>query len=527
MAPSLTKQRVRSPAGVIPLLLAGVLAAAAALTWEAARAARAERATAESVLREYAGFAAWEFTRTVRSDVERALDSLFSNLTQLERTHGIEQMFAAHAKEQAACGCHTAPAGVRSFVHLSMASGDMRTGGEPIDESARAALLELGAQQTHPNLQVRFVDSAGRRELLISRREPGARGDILHAAVAELSLLTNILARVADRAPLLPPTLTARAETSQVLSIQVHDPSGQQLYASQVAPSAYAARSTLDKHLGGLAVTTALAPDAAASLVIGGLPSSRLPWLYGLVALTGLLIAVAVLQLRRQMQLVRLRGEFISGVSHELRTPLAQIRMFAETLALGRVRTPHESRRSLEIILREAHRLTHLIDNVLSFSRAERGAVALAQRPMAVRQLVDELTETMEPFAAARRASLRVEVEDDLTCVMDPGAVRQMLLNLIDNALKYGPEGQTITISARRDNGVIVFAVADEGPGIPEGLAARIWEPFWRAPGSAQGGSGIGLAIVRDLSAAHNGRAYVDPRTTRGARFVIELPDAA
>jgi signal transduction histidine kinase len=274
-------------------------------------------------------------------------------------------------------------------------------------------------------------------------------------------------------------------------------------------------------------VTVMLAEDAAAALVIGGLPGSRLPWLYALVALSAALAGVAVFQVRRQAQLVRLRSDFVSGVSHQLRTPLAQIRMFAETLALGRVRSAAESRRSLAIIVREAQHLSDLVDNVLCFSRSERGVVSVSRRPVQVQQLLGEVVDALQPLADARGVIIRCALVDAFTCLVDAAALRQMLLNLVDNALKYGPTGQTITISAVRVSGLLRFTVEDEGPGIPDEISALIWEPFWRAPGSAEGGSGIGLAVVRDLTAAHQGRAFVDTSVSRGARFVIELPDAA
>src|SRR5256885_11553687 len=113
-------------------------------------------------------------------------------------------------------------------------------------------------------------------------------------------------------------------------------------------------------------------PDMAPKLVIGGMPRSNVPMLLSLLALTAGLVVAALLQLRREYELSQLRADFVSGVSHELRTPLAQIRMFSETLLLGRVRSDEERERSLGIIDQEARRLTHLVENLLHFSRSER-----------------------------------------------------------------------------------------------------------------------------------------------------------
>src|SRR5262249_55194768 len=149
----------------------------------------------------------------------------------------------------------------------------------------------------------------------------------------------------------------------------------------------------------------------------------------------------------------RLRADFVSSVSHELRTPLAQIRLFAETLLLGRVRSDAEERRSLEIIDQEARRLTHLVENVLAFSRAERHAIRLQREPTALTPLVAAVVEAFEPLAATRKVTLRRDIFPGIFADADPDALRQMLINLLDNAVKYGPESQTVTVGARLSQG--------------------------------------------------------------------------
>src|SRR5881296_3712452 len=276
--------------------------------------------------------------------------------------------------------------------------------------------------------------------------------------------------------------------------------------------------------MGRLQVQVALRPDLAPKLVIGGMPRSNLPMLLILLALTAGLVAVALQQLRREYELARLRGDFVSGVSHELRTPLAQIRMFSETLLLGRVRSDDERERSLEIIDQEARRLTHLVENLLHFSRSERRLARLSPAPAPLAPLVSEAAEGFAPLAAARGVTLCTELTD---------ALRQMLLNLLDNAVKYGPSGQTVTLGLTVADGRARVSVDDEGPGIPAAERERIWDRFWRLErdrGSAVAGTGIGLSVVRELVALHGGRSWVEdaPASERGdragSRFVIELP---
>jgi len=187
--------------------------------------------------------------------------------------------------------------------------------------------------------------------------------------------------------------------------------------------------------------------------------------------------------------------------------------MFSETLTLGRVRSDEERRRSLAIIDQEARRLTHLVENLLHFSRSERQTTHITPEPTALAPLVQEVLDGFAPLAAARGATLAATVPEDLVVPADPGAVRQMLLNLLDNAVKYGPAGQEVRVGAKRDNSIARLWVDDGGPGIPRADRERVWERFWRLErdrGSSVAGSGIGLAVVRELADLHHGRAWID-----------------
>jgi len=264
--------------------------------------------------------------------------------------------------------------------------------------------------------------------------------------------------------------------------------------------------------------------------VIGGLPRSRLPLLVALFALTAGLIVIALFQLRREYDLSALRTDFVSGVSHELRTPLAQIRMFAETLMLGRVRSHEERERSLEIIDQEARRLTHLVENLLHFSRSERQSLRVAPVPLVLGPAIRAVLESFSPLADTRHVRLAMHLTDGLVARVDEGALRQMLLNLLDNAVKYGADGQTVTVGTERAlTDRVQLWVQDQGPGIPDSDRERIWDQFWRLErdrGSAVAGTGIGLSVVRELAALHRGRVWVETAPGGGARFVIELPVA-
>jgi signal transduction histidine kinase len=315
-------------------------------------------------------------------------------------------------------------------------------------------------------------------------------------------------------------------------SVVVRDARGVVVYRTpQQYVSNINGHDTLGIYVAGLQVDASLRPDLAGRLVIGGLPKSRLPLLFTLFGLTAGLIVIALYQLRRETEIAALRTDFVSGVSHELRTPLAQIRMFAETLVLGRVRSEEERRRSLEIIDQEARRLTHLVENLLHFSRSERQSLRVAPAPAVLGPLVRAVVESFTPLAETRKVRLRTSLADGVVGCVDEGALRQMLLNLLDNAVKYGPDGQTLTIGIDPPGGDRARVwVQDQGPGVPAADRERIWDQFWRLErdrGSTVAGTGIGLSVVRELAALHRGRAWVEGAPGGGARFVIEVPAAS
>lgn len=249
----------------------------------------------------------------------------------------------------------------------------------------------------------------------------------------------------------------------------------------------------------------------------------------------GLLLVVLVAGLwatyrlvRRETEMARLKSDLVANVSHDLKTPLSLIRMFGETLELGRVTDEDKRREYYGVITRESERLSRLIDNVLDFSRIERGRRTYEMAPTAVEPLVRATLEAFSYPLAQHGFTVEVAVAPDLPEVpMDADAVSQALANLVDNAIKYSGGRKSLRVEAGLQAGQLALSVADEGIGIPREEQERIFEMFHRVGRSeTQGrrGSGVGLALVRHVARAHGGRVAVESQPGAGSRFTLWLP---
>jgi two-component system phosphate regulon sensor histidine kinase PhoR len=244
------------------------------------------------------------------------------------------------------------------------------------------------------------------------------------------------------------------------------------------------------------------------------------------VILAGL--AILALAIRRERRANELKSEFISNVSHELKTPLSIISMFGEMLALGRVKSPAQGTEYAEIIWRESVRLARLIDNVLDFAKIERGVDAYEFTEGDVGEVVARAIELSQHRLAKAEMTIEAQLEPDLPPVrLDPNAFTLAVLNLIDNAIKYAPEGKKIAVTLAAEQDRVVLRVRDWGPGIEADEQARIFERFYRARSVRLmpiRGSGIGLALVEHIALAHKGGVGVESAPGEGATFLIWLP---
>ncbi len=268
-------------------------------------------------------------------------------------------------------------------------------------------------------------------------------------------------------------------------------------------------------------VTYAILAPAVPVLMPGGYPPMPGARVTIFVALATLLLGGATIIAWRAIALSRLREEFTSNMSHELRTPLANIQLFAETLLLERAVSETERHRALDTIVRETRHLGQMVENVLALSRVGRPAHRLSPRPEQVDRLIREVTALFEPLARQHRIAIDVTVVPSPQVELDPDAVRRILINLLDNAIRHGGDDGTVTVTAAATPTLLELAVADEGPGIPRADQERIWQPFHRGDGN---GSGIGLAVVKQLVLLHGGRVDIDNILPHGVRIRVHLP---
>ena len=534
--------------GLLVVFLLLTLGLSLWLGFQAVVAARSHRRTAEGILRDYADVAASEFARRTGDHLELLFRELFEEVPWRIRRDpppGPEVVAGElrDALRRLDCRCE-ALREQAAFLVLDLTSGRVESIPPDLPEGVteRAAEAVRARWAADPEERIAFFTAPAGGVLegptalafnvsLESSGEVG-QGRAVYVMMAPLATVEELFSGWYREEALLPEVITRGQPNDSLLHLALLTPEEVPIFLSpRDDPQAFLTRDTLVPEYGGLVVEAAVRPDAASALVIGGLPRSRLPLLLALMILTMGVGAAALLQIRKEEELARLREDFISGVSHEFRTPLTQIRMFTELMADGKLRTEEEWKRSTAVINREARRLTHLVENILYFSRMGRAPASQGPREtVAVQDTLRDLTEAFTPLALARETTLEVEVRPgDAVALAPRSGVYQMMANLLDNALKYGPRGQRVRVVGEAQGGWVRLAVEDQGPGIPPGERDRIWDPYHRLQRDVEGverGSGIGLSVVKRLAEGAGGRVWVEAQEGGGTRFVVELPAA-
>ena len=230
----------------------------------------------------------------------------------------------------------------------------------------------------------------------------------------------------------------------------------------------------------------------------------------------------------KQVALARLKSDFVSNVSHELRTPLALIRLYAETLELGRINTQEKKNEYYSIIRKESERLSALINNILDFSRIEAGAKEYDFRETDIAELVRNTLDSYRYQIEQQGFALEEHIDPGIPAVkVDREAIARALVNLVNNALKYSDNEKFLGVRLYREQSVLKLEVSDRGIGIDRHEQARIFEKFYRTCDPLvhnTKGSGLGLSLVRHITRAHGGDVEVESTPGRGSKFTLSLP---
>jgi signal transduction histidine kinase len=232
----------------------------------------------------------------------------------------------------------------------------------------------------------------------------------------------------------------------------------------------------------------------------------------------------------RQQELNELKSNFVSSVSHELRAPIASMRLLAESLERGKIAGAIKQHEYFGLLVQESRRLSMLIENILDFSRIERGRKQYKFEPANLVALAKDTVQLMRPCAAERRVELDLLQNggtgaESFAC--DALALQQALINLIDNAVKHSPPGGRVAVGLDANGAALSLWVEDNGPGIPPEEHDKIFERFYRRGSELRRetqGIGIGLTIVKHIVEAHRGRVAVRSAPGHGSRFTIDLP---
>ncbi|TVQ37288.1 MAG: HAMP domain-containing histidine kinase [Spirochaetaceae bacterium] len=240
---------------------------------------------------------------------------------------------------------------------------------------------------------------------------------------------------------------------------------------------------------------------------------------------TGVLLVLN--DITRMKQLESVRRDFVANVSHELRTPITSILGFVETLRDGALDDSQAAKRFIDIIHSHSTRLNLIIEDLLSLSRLESFDAEIPMEECRVEAVVTKAVQACEPEAERRAIRVQQTSSGSDTAQVNPALLEQALVNLVNNAVKYSPDGSSVEITTRNDGPVLLISVADHGSGIPRRDLTRVFERFYRvdhARSRDMGGTGLGLAIVKHIALAHNGEVTAESIEGRGSRFTLSIP---
>ncbi len=393
--------------------------------------------------------------------------------------------------------------GVLAIAAVAVLSLHSRLGLQRVDRDLAAALQTVTGV-LHNEIGERLTLAQAADDMLDELNLPGV-------GVAVLTTAGDVLASTNARAPRLPDD-DLRTVTSAPTFIQTPD-------------ARMRCRSLSGEHTGyryTIVVWTSMQPLAQETTTMQQAFWLGAPIALALASFCGSLIAKH--SLRPLDQSLRAQREFMADASHQLRTPVSVVRTAAQVTLSRADRTSEEYRESLEVVSRQSERLSKMVDDMFMLAMVDAHGRPLQRAPLYVNELVDDVARDAQPLAVEKSITITSNRVDDVPCHGDPNLLRQMLWNLVENAIRHSPPGGTIALRIERTTPQIEIAIADEGPGIAEADRDRIFDRFVRLEGAGGGaGAGLGLPIARWIAEAHGGTLTID-ETARGGCFRIRLP---
>jgi signal transduction histidine kinase len=407
-----------------------------------------------------------------------------------------------------------------------------------IDRLTNAMPTEGSQREKVSALQANILERIGKQEVALALQQDFPRLGLLPPANGSQETRTSIWLAYNEKPVLISLAPALPGERRLLIAVQ-----GQDMLDTLLASTPYAKATLVNT-----AFTTA--PDHEGQALGANFPGLSIvfsreireaPWENGRLQHSFYWVALFVVlcvtllgayflwrDVTRELRLAAMRSQFIASVSHELKTPLTAIRIFSETLRLGRVKDAETRSEYLDTIVHESQRLTRLLNNVLDFSKIEKGKRRYHKEPACLAEIGRAVAETMQYPLMQQGFHLDVSMEDDLPELrVDRDAMEQALLNLLSNAMKYSGSSRQIELGIHRRHDEIIMSVKDRGIGIELSERTRIFEKFHRvaSPDNERiPGTGLGLALVAHIVEAHDGRIEVQSRPGEGSTFSIHLP---
>lgn len=501
----------------------------AGLIWQIHQNQQRQQTTVAAVLNDYAAMAAQRLARILKGQVGYATMYQLSQMwaTANDPSDTIRQYLNTAASEFDA-NHQTAKQAISNIQLIHIPSGRISALDHPGLTARTEAMPNLETGQSyafkalHNNL-----DSLAFQTLIKLNPDYAVLVDFT------ADLLPTALQHNLQKQTLLPSVLIERPD-NQGLGFALSSPSGRSLWQTdpyQLSDNQHTL--LLDADYGGLfaayRLTAVIDPQLAAQLIIGGLPKSQLPMLLTLALLAVVALLSLVWLLYRTTRLNHWREQFIARASHELKTPLTQIRLYTESWLLGRLPAAEQQQHALHVINQESIRLAQLVDNILQLNQLNQGTSQIQSQSFQLAPFIAQLIDQQRILWQDRTIQVDINIPADWVLVTDPDLFKQVLLNLLDNAVKFGPNSQTLRLEATTTERTTRLAISDQGPGIPEAQIQRLLQPHQRLNRDEQrgiNGNGLGLGIASQLLEQLGGQLLFEHPDV-GLTVVIELPNWA